>query len=176
MGDDKQSGLAGPQQVIIGAIYKPAMVVLVIWLGVSITVGIAIKLLDLMKLVTPRWFDPLDLALGTVGDILTPAGGAVPIFTTAVTTFGALIIATLLLHCSPNVPRFEKVIVILCAIFGLLGFVVVYVLPSPGDAAESIRHGDRLVHNVVLLLTKNSNVALAVAGAALGVKLSPDRK
>jgi hypothetical protein len=163
-------------QKVAEIIYPVAMASLLVWFLASILSSIAFTWVFHSGSVEPDWFDPLRRAAAIVGQALQHADGAhSKLLEPFVTILVAIVLGPFLARCTGAARGFEVFAVICLLVFGLIQLVVLFALPTLAEAAvaaDAVAGGDELVKYFNLLLSKNSNVALAVCGAALGINIS----
>jgi hypothetical protein len=158
------------QEAVARILYPVSMVGLMVWLTAWTVILVWVVIVARGETVAPGWFGPLTRVLDVIGSVLAATSTELSrLFDTAIVGGVAIVMGAFLGRCSTNPTRFEVALVIAFLLFGIAQLVGLFSLPSEAVAKDAIPDGDVLTRNLIALLGRNANVALAVAFAALGI-------
>lgn len=152
-------------------VYRPFIVGLAAEMACVIYIACAVLFYCSGDKIEPAWLKSLNGPLELVGRVLDPAeSDASRALDTMVVTLVALVMGVFLRRCSTSVARFELAAVVTFLLLGMTQLALLLAVPSPDEAVGILSQGDKLISNIKLLLIRNSNIALAIFGSAIGVQ------
>lgn len=160
------------RDVVAQVLYWIGLPLMIVWQIASTALAVKFAWVAKGDLIAPSWFSTFDRLLVSIGSTLSPAQQYdTKLYDAGSIAVSGIVMGVFLRRWAKPTARFEVFVVLILLLLGAAQLVTFFILPAPEEAFLSIPNGNRMVENLSLLLSRNSNVAFAVCGAALGISI-----
>ena len=163
------------RDVVAKLLYPPIMggILLVMISSVIFSVVVVYQMDWVGGAIEPDWFHTfIAKPLGFVAKIIKPSAGNARALSAITVLLTGMILGVFLNKCSSQENVLETFLTISFLILAVIQLVMISILPNALEAEGQLKNGKEIVENLTLLLKANANVAMAIFGAALGVKMN----
>ncbi|MCE9682659.1 hypothetical protein [Halomonas alkalisoli] len=153
-------------------LYPPLMILLVAWSMVTMILAAVVVYHQIRGIIEPSWFLTIVPMIEIFGTILKPSESDASRALDAVSlTVLALAMGVFLNRCSQEkISNKEVSLIIFFLLAGVIQLALILVMPKGSEAAAVLYNGQVTVEHLTLILTRNSNIALALFAASIGVQ------
>lgn len=163
-------------ETIAKILYPIFMLILMLLMIGTAVIAVSVAYYSWRGIAEPDWINATSPIVSALAGVYDPQkGDASRMLDTIYITVTALVMGVFLRRCSGRYGWWEIGIVLGLLSLAIIHLIAYALLPDSPKTGEQIGAGKEFVEQLKFLLVRNSNVALAVFAAAIGVQVNTDK-